>query len=75
MKEIFIPKTRATIKKTIRQKRDLISFFPKTIAASSAKGLRMDRIPSPPRDMLMINRRMSLLQTEDLVVVGCKTLI
>jgi hypothetical protein len=52
MKNRYIPKTRAMIKKTIRQKRDLISPFPKTMAASSAKGLQMDKILSPPRDTL-----------------------
>lgn len=61
-----MPKTKATIKKTIRQKRDLISPFPKTIAANSAKGLWMDKIPRPPRDTLMMKTRLSLLQTEDL---------
>lgn len=67
----YRPKTRAMIKKTMRQKRDLISPFPKTIVASSAKGLRMNKIPSPPRDTLMMKTRISLLQTEDLVG-GCK---
>lgn len=62
-----MPKTRAMIKKTIRQKRDLISPFPKTITASSAKGLRMDKSPSPPRDTLMMKVRLSFLQFEDLV--------
>ena len=68
MKNRCIPKTRATIKKTIRQKRDLISPFPKTMAASSAKGLQMDKILSPPRDTLITKKRISLLQT----VRGCR---
>ena len=62
MKNRYIPKTRATIKKTIRQKRDLISPFPKTMAASSAKGLQMDKILIPPRDTLMKKTRISLLK-------------
>ena len=57
MKNGYIPKTSATIKKTIRQKKDLISPFPKTMAASSAKGLQMDKILSPPRDTLMMKTR------------------
>lgn len=62
MKNRYIPKTRATIKKTIRQKRDLISPFPKTMVASSAKGLQMDKILIPPRDTLMKKTRISLLK-------------
>jgi hypothetical protein len=62
MKNRHIPKTRATIKKTIRQKIDLISPFPKTMAASSVKGLQMDKILSPPRDTLMMKMRISLFQ-------------
>jgi hypothetical protein len=68
VKSRYIPKTRATIKKTIRQKRDLISPFPKTMAASSAKGLQTDKILNPPRDTLMMKTRISLLQ----IVGGCK---
>ena len=67
MKNRYIPKTRATIRKTIRQKRYLISPFPKTMAASSAKGLQMDKILNPPRDKLMMKMRISL-QT----VRGCR---
>ena len=64
----YIPKTRATIKKTIRQKKDLISPFPKTMAASSAKGLQMDKILNPPRDKLIMKTRMPLLHA----VGGCR---
>lgn len=68
MKCRYTPKTRATIKKTIRQKRDLISPFPKTMAPSSAKGLQKDKILSPPRDTLMKKTKITLLQT----VGGCR---
>jgi len=47
------PRMKKTIRKTIRQNMDLRSPFPKT---RSAKGLRREMMPMPPREMLMVTR-------------------
>lgn len=48
------------IKQTTRQNMDLRSVLPKTAPTNSAKGLRRDMRPRPPKEMLMRRKRRSL---------------